>query len=107
MSKTRLTAEALWGIPRVGDPAVSPDGRVCARPVATHSLEANEAPTRLWWVPAAPDAGGHGSLRHGEADAPPSEVPRPLTAPDVSASRPAISPDGRWLLFVRKPGGAP
>ena len=98
MAKTGLTAEALWGIPRVGDPAVSPpqaEERFCVVPVTTHSLETNEATTRLWWVPADASAPGSG------------DAPRALTSPDVSASRPAIAPDGRSLLFVRKPGGAP
>ena len=87
MPKIPLTAEKLWAIPRVGAPAVAPEGRFCVVPVATHSLDTNEGTTRLWLVPAE------------------GAEPRPLTSADASASQPAVSPDGRWLAFIRKPGG--
>ena len=79
-----MTAEDLWALPRVGAPRPAPDGAACVVPVSTWDPEANETRTRLWWVPVA---GGE---------------PRPLTAPDRSATSPAISPDGRQLAFTRK-----
>ncbi|HEY2955412.1 MAG TPA: S9 family peptidase [Candidatus Eisenbacteria bacterium] len=79
-----FTAEDLWAIPRVGAPAVAPDGRLLAVPVTTYDLEKNEGRGRIWLVPAA---GGE---------------PRALTAPEHSSLQPAFSPDGRELAFVRK-----
>jgi dipeptidyl aminopeptidase/acylaminoacyl peptidase len=59
--------------------------------VTTYDMEKNEGTTRLWLYPLGP--GGE-----------PAGEPRPLTAPDASASEPAVSPDGRFLAFVRRRG---
>lgn len=80
-----LTAERLWRLPRVGDPVAAADTVVV--PVTTYDLDTNEGRTRLWRV----DPGG--------AD------PIPLTTPDASSSKPALSPDGRRLAFLREQGG--
>jgi dipeptidyl aminopeptidase/acylaminoacyl peptidase len=82
-----LTAQDLWAVPRVGSPVPSPDGTLLAVTVTTYDLEKNQGRARIWLVPA----------RGGE--------PRPLTAPDVSSSEPAFSPDGRRLAFTRKVDG--
>ncbi len=82
-----MTAEDLWNLPRVGGPEVFPDGAHAVVPVTRYDLEKNEGRTQLYAVPlAAP----------GE--------PRALTAPDVSANEPRISPDGKHLAFIRKDG---
>jgi dipeptidyl aminopeptidase/acylaminoacyl peptidase len=82
-----LTAQDIWAVPRVGSPVPSPDGTQLAVTVTTYDLEKNQGKGRIWLVPA----------RGGE--------PRPLTAPDVSSSEPAFSPDGRRLAFTRKLDG--
>src|SRR5262249_32731318 len=87
-AQRRLTAADLWAIPRVGTPAPAPDGSFLVVGVTTYASDGDEAKERLYLVPTT-----------GE------RLPRPLTAPDVSSSQPAVSPDGRRLAFVRKPAG--
>jgi len=79
-----ITAEDLWTLPRVGAPAPLPDGSAVVVPVTRWNLEQNEAKTQLMLVPIA---GGK---------------PRPLTAPELSAAEPRVSPDGSRLAFTRK-----
>jgi dipeptidyl aminopeptidase/acylaminoacyl peptidase len=85
--KRRITADDLWAIDRVGSPAALPDGSGVVVPVTTVDRAANEGRTRLWLLPIAPGAES-----------------RPLTAPGLSASEPAVSPDGRFLAFSRRVG---
>src|SRR5690242_7470432 len=80
-----MTAEDLWNLPRVGTPQPSPDGRFAVVPTTTFDLEKNEGRTRLWRV--ALDG---------------ASEPVAITSPDVSASEPRVSPDGRQLAFTRK-----
>ena len=89
--RRRITVEDLWAMGRVGAPVPLPDGSALVVPVTTYDMEKNEGATRLWLHPLGPD---------GE----PAGEPRPLTAPDVSSSEPAVSPDGRSLAFVRRRG---
>jgi dipeptidyl aminopeptidase/acylaminoacyl peptidase len=84
-SKRRITAEDLWKIARVGAPHAAPDGSVVV-PVTTYDLEANKGKPRLWLVPA----GG--------------SEPRALTSDEHASADPALSPDGRWVSFVRARG---
>ena len=84
-TKRPLTAEDLWKVARVGGPVPTPDGRVVV-PVTTYDLETNKGKTRLWLVP------GEG----GE--------PRPLTSEEHASTEPAVSPDGRWISFLRTRG---
>ena len=82
-----LTAEQLWAIPRVGNPAPSPDGAWVAVPVTTYDMEKNEGKSRIWLVPAKGAAPGE---------------PRALTSAEFSSVDPAFSPDGKRLAFMRK-----
>ncbi len=91
-----MTVDDLWALPRVGTPIPSPDGSQVVVPVTTHSMETNEAATRLWIIPATAREAGSG-VRGDPA--------RPLTAAASAASQAAFSPDGKTLAFVRKPGG--
>jgi dipeptidyl aminopeptidase/acylaminoacyl peptidase len=83
--KRSLTAEDLWKLHRVGAPAPSSDGSFVVVPVTTYDMEENRGRTRLWHVPAT-----------GE--------PRALTAEGASATEPAISPEGKRILFARAQG---
>ncbi|MGK7294951.1 MAG: prolyl oligopeptidase family serine peptidase [Candidatus Wenzhouxiangella sp. M2_3B_020] len=86
-SGQRLTAEVLWKLDRVGEPALSPDGDRVVVPVTSWDLDTGESDTRLWLL-AADDA----------------SVQRPLTITGTKASGPAFSPDGSKLAFVSQRG---
>ena len=84
-SKRRLTADDLWKISRVGAPQPTTDGSVVV-PVTAYDLEANKGKPRLWLIPP------------GGGD------PRALTSDEHASTDPAVSPDGRWVSFVRARG---
>lgn len=87
----RFTPSDLWSIPRVGLPCPSPDGTFVVVGVTTYREGSDTGLERLYLVPTTRGA-----------------TPRPLTSADVSASEPALSPDGRRLAFTRAPKeGAP
>jgi dipeptidyl aminopeptidase/acylaminoacyl peptidase len=79
-----VAAEDLWTLPRLGAPAVFPDGSHLIVPVTRWLLEKNEPRTQFYRVAIA---GGD---------------PVAITSPDVSAAEPRISPDGKQLAFTRK-----
>lgn len=83
--ESRLSAEVLWQLERVGTPVVSPDGSRVVVPVTTYPEDNGDPETRLWVLSVAGEAGQ-----------------RPLTAEGASASGPVFSPDGSRLAFVRK-----
>jgi dipeptidyl aminopeptidase/acylaminoacyl peptidase len=80
-----MTAEDLWRMSRVGTPAPAPDGSFLIVPVTTYNMDENRGRTRLWRVPV-----------NGE--------PRPLTGEEASSNEPALSPDGKRLLYGRCQG---
>src|SRR5262245_11176738 len=85
-----VNAEDLWTLPRVGAPAAFPDGKELVVPVTRWNLEKNESRTQLFRVSlGVPGAAGSGA-------------PIAITSPDVSASEPRVSPDGKQLAFTRK-----
>jgi dipeptidyl aminopeptidase/acylaminoacyl peptidase len=81
-----MTPADLWAIPRVGLPVWTHDGTALVTPVTTGDPARDETRTRLWWVPL-------------------DGAPRALTSADQSSGEPAVSPDGRRLVFVRKVAG--
>lgn len=83
--KRVLTAEDLWKFRRVGAPVPAPDGSFVLAPVTTYDMDENRGRTRLWLIPSS-----------GE--------PRPLTAEGASATEPALSPDGKRIVFARCQG---
>ncbi len=84
---TAFDASLLWRLHRVGTPQPSPDGSFAIVSVGSADLALNRVLTRLYRVPT------DGGPAH------------PLTQEGESASDPALSPDGRWLAFLRTPSG--
>ena len=83
-----LTVDDMLAMQRVGEPAVSPDGKWVAFSVRDTDLEANRGRLDLWL--ASVDG---------------AQVRRLTTHPDADSS-PAWSPDGRWIYFSSTRGGS-
>jgi len=82
----QLTAEKMWGLKRLGNPTITPDGKLAVVPVTTYDIKENKGLTDLWLVPVA----------GGKA--------RQLTSDKASDTQPTVSPDGKWVAFVSKRG---
>jgi dipeptidyl aminopeptidase/acylaminoacyl peptidase len=81
-----FSAERMWGLDRLGEPVLSPDGRMVALPVTHYEVAENKALTDLWLIPAAGGAA------------------RQLTSDPGPDSQPTFSPDGKWIAFVSRRG---
>ena len=86
--KRPFDVETLLRIQRIGDPALSPDGKQVAFTVATPDLSANSLSKQIYLVPVA---GG---------------TPRQLTREGTGNERPRWSPDSRQIYFVSTRGGS-
>jgi dipeptidyl aminopeptidase/acylaminoacyl peptidase len=87
-AKQPVTHEALWLMPRVGAPSVSPDGKLVVFSVLEPSYDEKDQVSDLWIVPA-----------DGSAQ------PRRLTATKTAESGVAWSPDSQRIAFVTKREG--
>jgi dipeptidyl aminopeptidase/acylaminoacyl peptidase len=83
-----LTVEDMLAMQRIGEPAVSPDGKWVAFSVRDTDYEANRGRNDVWM--SAVDG---------------SSVRR-LTTDPASDTSPAWSPDGRWVYFSSSRGGS-
>jgi dipeptidyl aminopeptidase/acylaminoacyl peptidase len=81
-----FSAERMWGLDRLGEPAVSADGKLAVIPVTRYDVGQNKGLTDLWLIPTA----------GGEA--------RRLTSDDAADTAPSFSPDGKWIAFLSKRG---
>ncbi len=81
-----LSAEKMWALKRLGDPAITPDGSLAVVPVTTFDIPDNKGLTDLWLFPVA---GG---------------APRQLTSDKANDTQPTVSPDGKWIAFVSRRG---
>jgi dipeptidyl aminopeptidase/acylaminoacyl peptidase len=84
-----LTIDDLLDLDRVGEPALSPDGRLVAFTVAHPAPDGAKLLSAIWIVEAK---GG---------------APRRLTFGEEKVRAPRFSPDGRRLAFVSSRGGEP
>jgi dipeptidyl aminopeptidase/acylaminoacyl peptidase len=82
----QFTAEKMWALKRLGDPAITPDGRHAVVPVTNYEIAENKGLTDLWLVPT--DGG----------------AARQLTSDKANDVQPTVSPDGRWVAFVSRRG---
>jgi len=82
-----FTAQAMWQLKRLGNPAIAPDGRLAVLPVTTYDIAENRGDSDLWLLPTKP----------GKA--------RQLTSAAGNDGAPAWSPDGELIAFVAKRAG--
>jgi dipeptidyl aminopeptidase/acylaminoacyl peptidase len=85
-SPRQFTAERMWALKRLGEPAITPDGKYAVVPLTTYDVAENKGLTDLWLFPVSGGAA------------------RQLTSDKASDSQPVVSPDGQWIAFVSKRG---
>jgi len=91
--KRPMTFEDMMAMKRLGETAVSPDGKWLAYSVTTVSLEKNTKTAELWLQAIAPSSGT-------------GSEPMTLAAAQPGDSGPQFSADGKRLLFISSRTGA-
>jgi dipeptidyl aminopeptidase/acylaminoacyl peptidase len=86
ITKGPLTPEIMWQLQRVGEPSLSPDGRVAVVAVTRADAATDRTFTALWTIPTTGGAS------------------KQLTSGDNNDLSPRWSPDGKWIAFVSKRG---
>ena len=86
--KKPFDVSALLELKRIGDPQLSPDGKVVAFTVQTVDAAANKKPAQIWTVP----------LEGG--------TPRQITFDGEANQRPRWSPDSKRIAYLSDRGGS-
>lgn len=79
-----LSVETLWKLSRIGQPTVSPDGKLIVAPVSKYDVADDKGSTQLWLFNEKGNAA------------------RALTAEGLSVSQAVFSPNSEYLAFVSK-----
>ncbi len=93
-AKRRMTFEDMMQMKRLGETAVSPDGKWLAYSVTTVNLAANTKTPELW-------------LQQIAASSSAEPAPMKLSVAQPGDSGPQFAPDGRQILFISSRAGAP
>jgi dipeptidyl aminopeptidase/acylaminoacyl peptidase len=86
--KKPFDVNALLELKRIGDPQISPDGKLVAFTVQSVDVAANKKPVQVWIVP----------LEGG--------TPRQITQEGLANQRPRWSPDSKRISYVSDRGGS-
>ena len=86
--KRPFDANALLELKRIGDPQISPDGKLVAFSVQSIDIAANTRPKSVWVV----------GIEGG--------TPRQISQPAENAERPRWSPDSRHIAWISDRGGS-
>ena len=81
-----ISIDDILAMKSIGDPQVSPDGKLVAYTVRQRDMEEDKSGTQIWVVATS---GGD---------------PMPMTSADTSASSPRWSPDNKYLSFKASKG---